>query len=79
MNNQTLPLPNPGDWCTVDAAALIIGVNRRTVARLVDRGVLRKYSFAGSERGVFLWKPEVIEYAAAWARIREGELRERHG
>lgn len=76
MNDQTLPLPNPGDWCTIDGAAEITGKSRRTIARYVELGTLTGYKIKGSpRRGVLLWVPQVRELAGAVERVRQGRVR----
>lgn len=76
MNDQTLPLPNPGDWCTIDGAAEITGRSRRTIARWVDLGTLTGYRIHGAgRRHVILWVPEVRELAASLERVRKGRAR----
>ena len=71
MNAQTLPLPNPGDWTTVDGACEILGVSRRTVARMVAAQVLTAYRVRGAgRREILLWVPEVREVAQARKRVR---------
>jgi excisionase family DNA binding protein len=73
MNNQTLPLPNPGDWCAVAGAAQLLGVSRRTVERMIVDGRLVGYVPYGGSRRVasqILWMHEVRDLAAALARVR---------
>lgn len=76
MNDQTLPLPNPGDWCTIDGAAEITGKSRRTIARYVELGTLTGYKIHGAgTRGALLWVPEVRALAGAVERVRRGRVR----
>jgi excisionase family DNA binding protein len=73
MNAQTLPLPNPGDWCAIAGAARRLKVSRRTVERMVMDGRLTGYWPEGAaERpaGAMLWKPQVVELADALNRVR---------
>jgi excisionase family DNA binding protein len=73
MNAQTLPLPNPEDWCSVAGAARLLGVSRRTVERMVLDGRLTGYTpYGGSHRvsAKLLWMPEVRQLSQALARVR---------
>lgn len=72
MNNMTLPLPNPSDWCTITAAARRLGVHERTVRRMVESGVLTGYLPTHTHietPQVMLWISQVEEVAAARQRI----------
>lgn len=78
MNNQTLPLPNPGDWCTIGGAATLLKLSRRTVERMVADGRLTGYRPYGAPDRVaskLLWLPEVRELAAALERVRAAGTR----
>lgn len=78
MNNQTLPLPNPGDWCTIAGAARLLKLSRRTVERMVADGRLTGYLPYGAPDRVasrILWLPEVRELAAALERVRSAGTR----
>jgi excisionase family DNA binding protein len=71
MNNP-LPLPNPYDWTTVPGAAELLGVDRRTVDRLIDKGVLTgctPYQGKREKRVVILWRAEVIEVRDARRKL----------
>jgi excisionase family DNA binding protein len=73
MNNQTLPLPNPGDWCSIAGAARLLSVSRRTVERMILDGRLTGYTpYGGSHRvsGKVLWMAEVRQLSEALARVR---------
>jgi excisionase family DNA binding protein len=66
MSQQALPFPNPGDWTDANGAAAILGVDRATVTRMIQRGTLHAYEIgSGSVR--ILWAPDVRELAAARA------------
>jgi excisionase family DNA binding protein len=78
MNEQTLPLPNIGDWCTVGGAARIMKKSRRTVERMVADGSLRGYLPFGAPDRIasrLLWRADVDELAAALERLRGARLR----
>lgn len=71
MNQQTLPLPNPSDWMTRSAAAYVLGVDPRTVDRMVANRRLTDHRpvSAPTERGpLLLWREEVRELVRARAR-----------
>lgn len=73
MDNQTLPLPNPGDWLTVGAAATRLRKSRRTVERYVALGTLTGYWPEGAVKragSAMLWRPQVLELAAALDKVR---------
>jgi excisionase family DNA binding protein len=68
-----LPLPNPGDWMTTAGAAFLLGCSRRTIARLIDRGVLTAYRPLGAldeDRPIMLWRAEVNTVLDARLRLR---------
>jgi hypothetical protein len=72
MNNMSLPLPNPYDWTTVAGAAELLSVDRRTVDRLILRGVLtgcNPYQAKGEKPVVMLWRAEVLEVRAARQKL----------
>ena len=66
MNQQTLPIPNPQDWCTWAYAAHRLGVARQTVVNMVGDGRLTEYRNHGG--APMLWLPELEELAAARKR-----------
>jgi excisionase family DNA binding protein len=73
MNNQTLPLPNPGDWCSIAGAARLLRVSRRTVERMIVDGRLTGYTpYGGSHRASakLLWMHEVRQLSEALSRVR---------
>ncbi len=59
MNNQTSPL-------TVSQCALRLGVNERTVRRMIDRGDLKAYRVAS------LIRITEEDFNAAWLPVRGG-------
>jgi excisionase family DNA binding protein len=67
MQDQTLPIPNPGDWLSATQACAIANVGRSTIYQWIKSGVLTRYEVAGS--GAF-WRPEVHELRDAIARVR---------
>lgn len=78
MNNQTLPLPNIGDWCTIAGAARVLKKSRRTVERMVANGQLVGYlPFGATDRVAsrLLWRADVDELAAALERVRKAGTR----
>jgi hypothetical protein len=73
MNDQTLPLPNPGDWCSIRGAARILKLSRRTVERYVALNQLTGYLPFGAPDRIasrILWRPDVDELAKALDRTR---------
>lgn len=72
LQTQTLHLPNPGDWLTRYAAADRLGVDTRTVDRLVAAGTLTAYhprTRPDTRCPVMFWAPEVEEVARARNRL----------
>lgn len=72
MNQPSLPLPNPADWMTVNAAACLLSVDRRTVDRLIDKGTLtvhRPYAGPGEKPPLLLWRDEVLQVMSARRRL----------
>jgi hypothetical protein len=72
MNNATLPLPQPGDWMTIGAAAHLMKVHARTIDRLIRKGALHSYSpwAAPTEKPpVMLWRDEVLQVHAARQKL----------
>lgn len=75
MNNQTLPLPNPDDWISVAGAAAICRISTRTVARRVKAGAIiahLPYGAADRPQNYILWKPSVLQFGDALAKVRTG-------
>ncbi len=66
---QTLPLPNPGDWCSVDGAAALLQVTRSSVYRFYDKGLIKIHYVNALP---LLWKADVVELATARARAGVG-------
>lgn len=66
--NQRLPLPNPDEWMTANAAAAFLKVHPATIGRMIRGKVLTGYSPvpAVDERPpVMLWAPEVEQLREA--------------
>ena len=73
MHNQTLPLPNPGDWISIAAAAARLEVSRRTVERLIEDGRLTGYWIEGARgrtAAAILWRADVQRLREALERVR---------
>lgn len=69
MKQQTLPLPNPGDWATKTGAAELLGVTWHTVGRMIADGRLTAYAPLGARNSEhLLWVPELLELVNARAR-----------
>jgi len=68
-SEQTLPIPNPGDWCSVDGAAALLQVSRSSVYRFAERKLLTMYY---ADTVPLLWRAEVTELATARARAGVG-------
>lgn len=65
---QALPLPNPGDWITVDGAVAILGKSKRQVIRYMADQRLASYRIYGShdrwpER--LIWRRDAEEFRDA--------------
>lgn len=76
MQQETLPIPNPGDWLTVSATAQALGTSRRTVMRMAARGALRDYSPIGADGEkptVLFWWADVAKIRAAREAIAAGQ------
>lgn len=64
MNSPMLPIPNPTDWMTTEAAAALLGVSRRTVERL-SAGYrprltpYKPYGIRGERIPTMYWRAEV--------------------
>jgi hypothetical protein len=70
-----LPLPNPEEWLTRGAAAVMLGVDPATVSRMAADGRLRSYSpvSAPEENApIIMWLPEVAALAEARRIAKEG-------
>lgn len=68
-DSPPLPLPNPQDWMSVNAAAQLLHVGKPHVYRMIRDGLLTGYPVAGSNI-ILLWATEVQDLAAA--RLRAG-------
>lgn len=76
MEQQPLPLPNPGDWMTRQAAAYVLGVDPRTVDRMVLDKLLTDYrpvAKPGEQAPLLLWREQVRDLVRA--RARSGRAR----
>jgi excisionase family DNA binding protein len=62
MNQDKLPLPNPGDWLSGQQAARVIGIGRGTLYDLMNAGKIHSYRI-GAFR-VF-WRSEIEAYRDA--------------
>lgn len=74
-HDPQLPIPNPDDWLTRNAAAEILGVDPATVTRMVTAGRLTAYcprGGNGEQRPTLYWLPEVRTLAEARRIAREG-------
>lgn len=79
MNDQVLPLPNPGDWVTIEGAARILGKSKQQVIRYVADQRIRGYRLEGARERLadrVLWKPEVLEFKRAAATFRRPNVAE---
>jgi len=63
--DQSLPLPNPGDWLSRMGAADVLKVSHQTIARMVQHGTLKQYAPAGARATAMYWRPEVEQLLAA--------------
>lgn len=63
MNQQTLPVPNPGDWCSIKHAAEVLGVDYQTVWRWRGQQILTPHRALGGTP--MCWLPEVLELKRA--------------
>lgn len=80
MNVQTLPLPNPGDWVTIDGAAAILGRTKKQVIRYVADQKIRGYRFEGAGPRLadrMIWRAELEKFKAAQQTVRKPPLGER--
>lgn len=70
-----LPLaaPNATDWMTINAAAFLLGVHKRTVERMVKTGTLAGHRAYGAPRErvpIMLWRAQVNEVLDARLRLQ---------
>lgn len=68
MNVQTLPLPNPGDWVTVDGAARLLGKSKKQVIRYLADQKIRGYRFYGATDRLaerMIWRADVEDFRKA--------------
>jgi hypothetical protein len=76
MDNQTLPLPNPGDWVSVAGAAAITRTSIRTITRRIADGRIKAYlPYGAADRpsNYILWRPEVRELGLALLKVKGGD------
>lgn len=72
MTNMTLPIPNPDDWMTTRAVAQLLGVDRRTVDRLIDKGVLKRYQpYTATDETppALIWREEALQVLSARTKL----------
>lgn len=70
---QTLSLPNIGDWATIDGAARLLGRDERTIRRMIEDGRLTRYRPYGAPdrtAACLVWIPEARELRDALKRAR---------
>jgi excisionase family DNA binding protein len=76
MQTEKLPLPNPGDWITINGAAELLDCSRRTVERMVDAGTLQLHvprHGEGERVQGWLWYAQVDEVKRARQVLRRAE------
>lgn len=76
--NTPLPLPNPFEWMTVAAVAQFMGVDRRTVERMIAKGTLtghKPYGADGEKVPFLIWRDEAITVRNARVRLAAGAAR----
>lgn len=76
MKQQTLPIPNPGDWITTMGAAFLLGVSRRTIERMAEKGVLtayRPYGAPDEVTPVLFWRAQVNDVLTARLTVAGGQ------
>lgn len=69
---MTLPLPEPGNWMTIMAVAHLLGVNRKTVDRWIEKGTLKAYApyAAPDERPQqMIWRDHALSLLGARKRL----------
>lgn len=69
---QTLPLPNPGDWCTLADAAAVLKLSRVQVWRIIRAKRLTVYLIGDDRRTQvpLVWRADLEAYAAARRTVR---------
>lgn len=72
MGTQALPLPNPGDWCTLRDAQEQLKLSRVQVWRLVKSGRLKAYYIGQDPRGqvALVWCSDLDELVRARRMVR---------
>lgn len=76
--NTPLPLPNPFEWMTVAGVAQFMGVDRRTVERMIAKGTLtghKPYGADGEKVPFLIWRDEAITVRNARVRLAAGAAR----
>lgn len=71
-SQMTLPLPDPGSWMTIKAVACLLGVNRKTVDRMITKGLLTgyaPYSAPDEKAPTLLWRDEAMAMLSARNRV----------
>jgi hypothetical protein len=77
MNVQALPIPNPGDWLTIDGAAMLLGRSKKQVIRYVADQRIRGYRIDGAGPRLadrLLWRAEVEAFRDAQQTVRRPPL-----
>jgi excisionase family DNA binding protein len=75
---NTLPIPNPFEWMTVAGVAQFMGVDRRTVERMITKGTLtghKPYGADGEKVPYLIWRDEAITVRNARVRLASGAVR----
>jgi hypothetical protein len=70
---DTLPMPDPANYCTVRYAAAYLKRDERTIRAWIYRGILAGYSprvAANEESRTMLWVAEVVALGEALERAR---------
>lgn len=72
MNAQTLPIPNPEDWVTIEGAARLLGRSKQQVIRYVADQRLAGYRVYGARDRLaerLLWRADVERFKEAQRTI----------
>lgn len=72
MNAQTLPLPNPGDWVTVEGAAMIVKRSKSQVIRYMADQRLASYRIYGSRDRLaerLIWRADAEAFRDAMKTV----------
>lgn len=65
-----LPLPNPGDWCTLSDAATALKLSRTHVWRMVRDGILPVHEVGDQTSVTLVWRAQLAELVEARRRVR---------